>query len=75
MNIFANFHEDMTKNVDILSLANFREGLVFISSDFIMETEIWIWNDKRSTSVWMNTYVMSQWIITSPMTKIICESY
>ena len=36
--IFTKFHEDMTKNVDFSSLANFWECLVFISSDF---SKVW----------------------------------
>ena len=52
MIIFTKFHEDTTKNVDFLSLANFFDCLIFISSDFILQFEL-IWT-LTCTSGWDN---------------------
>ena len=40
MNIFTKFHEEWTKIVDFLSMADFERVLVFFSSDFIYKSSI-----------------------------------
>ena len=35
MSIFTKFHEDRTKNVDLLLMANFRMWALFIDSDLV----------------------------------------
>ena len=57
--IFIKFHEDMTKNVDFLLLANFRECLVSIFSDFSRLAAdlfpLWIFTRRRQIKPhWLN---------------------